>query len=117
YTRILRNQFSNDASLEANRKNDEMFCIQVLNNFRNYLSESIESDENAVKTIEWSRESLKSMQSAEDDSGSAQSQIIQKYLSSILINALNPNLSIRRVACNVIHVIHSGGHVYPLQLV
>ncbi|XP_046908210.2 nipped-B cohesin loading factor [Dermatophagoides farinae] len=118
YTRILRNEYSENASIQStNRKNDELFCIQVLNNFRNYLSESIESDENAVKTIEWARESLKSMQSSEDDSGSTQSQIIQKYLSSILINALNPNLSIRRVACNVIHVIHSGGHVHPLQLV
>lgn len=117
YTRILRNQFSTTVDPVANKKNDELFCIQVLNNFRNYLSESIESDENAAKTIEWSQESLKSMQSSEDDSCSAQSQIIQKYLSSILINALNPNFSIRRVACNVIHVIHSGGHVHPLQLV
>ncbi|KAH9414368.1 hypothetical protein DERP_012017 [Dermatophagoides pteronyssinus] len=118
YTRILRNEYSENVSIQSmSRKNDEMFCIQVLNNFRNYLSESIELDENAVKTIEWARESLKSMQSSEDDSGSTQSQIIQKYLSSILINALNPNLSIRRVACNVIHVIHSGGHVHPLQLV
>ena len=116
YIRILRNEFSNSTDVNINKKNDELFCIQVLNNFRNYLSESIESDENAAKTIEWSQESLKSMQS-EEDSSSAQSQIIQKYLSSILINALNPNFSIRRVACNVIHVIHSGGHVHPLQLV
>lgn len=116
YTSILSNRFSTDTNPLIKKKQDEMFCIQVLNNFRNYLSESIQSDENAVKTIEWSRESLKSMQSLEDDSCSA-SQIIQTYLSSILINALNPNLAIRRVACNVIHVIHSGGHVHPLQLV
>lgn len=116
YTSILQNRFASDGNPVVKKKQDEMFCIQVLNNFRNYLSESIESDENAVKTIEWSRESLKSMQSLEDDSCSA-SQIIQTYLSSVLINALNPNLAIRRVACNVIHVIHSGGHVHPLQLV
>ncbi|UXI19551.1 hypothetical protein NH340_JMT05494 [Sarcoptes scabiei] len=118
YTRILKNEYSDGDSINnQTRKNDELFCIQVLNNFRNYLSESIESDENAAKTIEWARESLKSMTSAEDDSSSTQSQIIQRYLSAILINSLNPNLSIRRVACNVIHVIHSGGHVHPLQLV
>lgn len=114
YKRILHNEFDETDGSES--RNAE-YCIQVLNNFRNYLSGSIESDEKAVKTIEWSRESLKSMQSAEDDSCSAQSQIIQQYLSSILVNALNPNISIRRVACNVIHVIHSGGHVHPLQLV
>lgn len=110
YTNILQGNF-------APAKDNEQYCIQVLNNFRSYLSESIESDEEAVKTIQWAQESLKTMASNEDDSGSTQSQIIQKYLSSILINALNPSNAIRRVAGNVIHVVHSGGHVHPLQLV
>lgn len=111
YTKILRNDDYTD-------KDNEIFCIQVLNNFRNYLSESIQSDEKAVKTIEWSRESLKSMQSSEEDTpSSSQSEVIQQYLLSILLNALNPILGIRRVACNVIHVIHSGGQIHPTQLV
>ena len=95
----------------------EVFCSQTLQNFRNYLSESIESDEKINKEIEWSRESLKTMTSDEQDHNSIQSQIIQTYLTLLLDKSLSASTPIRRVACNVVHVIQTGGHVHPLQLV
>ncbi|CAG2169560.1 unnamed protein product [Oppiella nova] len=95
----------------------EPLCVQVLQNFRNYLNDSLESDERANAAIEWSRESLKTMTSEDSDSSSVQSQIIQQYLAPLLDRALAASVHIRRVACNVIHVIQSGGHVHPLQLV
>ena len=97
--------------------NSETLCAQTLSNFRNYLSQSISEDETTAKTIEWSRESLKTMTSESDDSNSIQSQIIQTYLGLLLDKSLSSQQSIRRVACNVVHVIQSGGHVHPLQLV
>ena len=95
----------------------EQFCLEALSNFRNYLSASITDDETTAKAIEWSRESLKQMTSEECDSNSIQSQVIQTYLALLLDKALSASAPIRRVACNVVHVIQSGGHVHPLQLV
>ncbi|CAG2101801.1 unnamed protein product [Medioppia subpectinata] len=95
----------------------DCFCAQVLTNFRNYLNESLDEDERVNKAIEWSRESLKTMTSEDCDSNSTQSQIIQTYLTPILDKSISASAHIRRVACNVVHVIHSGGHVHPLQLV
>lgn len=108
YSRVLR----------AEGARDEQLARQVLQNFCNYLSESMMADEAGNSSIEWSRESLKQMASDDlDDSNSLQSQIIQQYLPLLLDNALATAAPTRRVACNVVHVIQSGGHVHPLQLV
>jgi cohesin loading factor subunit SCC2 len=51
----------------TNEQMKELFVLKVLNNFRNYLSESQESDELKNKLIEWKSESLKQMSSQSDD--------------------------------------------------
>lgn len=51
----------------TNEEMKELFVLKVLNNFRNYLSESQESDELKNKSIEWKSESLKEMSSQLED--------------------------------------------------
>ncbi|KAI1285335.1 Nipped-B-like protein [Halotydeus destructor] len=93
----------------------DITTCQVLRNITSYLSDEFNSE--MEKTIEWSKEDLKSMTSEENDSGSLQSRVIQCYLADVLRCTLSPMLAVRRAAVNLIHIIHNGGHVHPLQLV
>jgi cohesin loading factor subunit SCC2 len=93
----------------------EMVQCQVLKNMTNYLSDEFNSEMN--NTINWSKENLKSMSSEDGDANSQQSSIIQCYLPDILNCTLSSIIAVRRAAVNVIHIIHNGGHVHPLQLV
>jgi len=89
-------------------------CV-VLKNLTNYLSDELNSEMSL--TIEWSKENLKSMVSDEGDTNSVQSSIIQLYLDDIVKCTLSPLLNVRKAAVNLIHIIHNGGIVHPLQLV
>ena len=93
----------------------EMVQCQVLKNMTNYLSDEFNSEMN--NTINWSKENLKSMSSEDGDANSLQSSIIQCYLGEVLRCTLSAIINVRRAAVNVIHIIHNGGHVHPLQLV
>lgn len=89
--------------------------IIVLKNLTNYLSDEFNNE--LASKIEWSKENLKTMVSEDGDSNSLQSTIIQCYLSDITRCTLSPILNVRRAAVNLVHIIHNGGHVHPLQLV
>ena len=91
-----------------------MTICSVLKNFTNYLSDQLNS-EMSLK-IEWSKENLKSMVSDEGDVNSEQSAIVQVYLEDVVRCTLSPLGNIRRCAVNLIHIIHSGGIVHPIQL-
>lgn len=45
-----------------------------------------------------------------------QSSIIQLYLDDVVKCTLSPLLNVRKAAVNLIHIIHNGGIVHPLQL-
>ena len=94
---------------------EEKTICQVLKNLTNYLSDELNTEMSL--TIEWSKENLKSMVSDEGDTNSVQSSIIQLYLDDIVKCTLSPQLSVRKAAVNLIHIIHNGGIVHPLQLV
>jgi cohesin loading factor subunit SCC2 len=93
---------------------EESTICAVLKNFTNYLSDQLNSEMSL--TIEWSKENLKSMSCDEGDSNSEQSAIIQVYLEDVVTCTLSPQVNIRKGAVNLIHIIHSGGIVHPLQL-
>ena len=96
----------------------ESTMISVLKNLTNYLSDELNAE--IAKTLDWSKENLKTMSyedSEEGDSNSIQSSIIQTYLPDIVKCTLCPLTSVRKAAVNLIHIIHRGGIVHPLQLV
>jgi len=100
----------------ANREHfEEATICCVLKNLTNYLSDELNTEMSL--TIEWSKENLKSMVSDEGDTNSVQSSIIQTYLDDIVRCTLSPLLNVRKSAVNLIHIIHNGGIVHPLQLV
>lgn len=94
---------------------EELTISCVLKNLTNYLSDELNTEMSL--TIEWSKENLKSMVSDEGDTNSVQSTIIQTYLDDIVKCTLSPLLNVRKAAVNLIHIIHNGGIVHPLQLV
>ena len=94
---------------------EETTICCVLKNLTNYLSDELNT-EMSIR-IEWSKENLKSMVSDEGDTNSIQSSIIQLYLDDIVKCTLSPLLNVRKAAVNLIHIIHNGGIVHPLQLV
>ncbi|KAK4337295.1 hypothetical protein RND71_044120 [Anisodus tanguticus] len=94
---------------------EESTICCVLKNLTNYLSDELNSEMSL--TIEWSKENLKSMVSDEGDTNSVQSSIIQLYLDDVVKCTLSPLLNVRKAAVNLIHIIHNGGIVHPLQLV
>lgn len=108
YKTMLTDKFS-DVSYQ------ELAKCQVLKNLTNYLSDEFNNE--LKSQVNWSQENLKSMSSEEGDSNSVQSSIIQMYLADVLGCTLSQYLQIRRAAVNLIHIIHNGGHVHPLQLV
>lgn len=93
----------------------ELVQCQVLKNLTNYLSD--EFNQEMANRVNWSKENLKSMCSDDGDSNSLQSTIIQCYLPDVTKCTLSPILNVRRAAVNLVHIIHNGGHVHPLQLV
>ncbi|RWS29388.1 nipped-B-like protein [Leptotrombidium deliense] len=103
-------------SLQAeNQVHQENAMCQVLKNLTNYLSDEFNNE--MTSQIEWSKENLKTMTSDDGDTNSIQSSIVQLYLPDVVKCALSPLLNVRRAAVNLIHIIHNGGIVHPLQLV
>ena len=117
YKTILRASLdiSSNKELESYQ---EQTMIHVLKNLTNYLSDELNQE--ISSTFDWSKENLKTMSSDETeevDSNSIQSSIVQTYLSDIVKCTLCPLVTVRRASVNLIHIIHQGGIVHPLQLV
>ncbi|RWS10994.1 nipped-B-like protein [Dinothrombium tinctorium] len=115
YKPILNASVASIKTDSAIQQYQESAMCQVLKNLTNYLSGELDNE--ISSQIEWSKENLKTMTSDDGDTNSIQSSIIQLYLSDIVKCTLNPLLSVRRAAVNLIHIIHNGGIVHPLQLV
>lgn len=94
---------------------EELVQTQVLKNLTNYLSD--EFNQECAARVNWSKENLKSMCSDDGDSNSLQSTIVQCYLPDVTKCTLSSILNVRRAAVNLVHIIHNGGYVHPLQLV